>query len=354
MNSLPLSQALLRYTLPWLQLPWPLDWRSVFAVERPLVLEIGFGNGAFLREQAQEHPDLNYVGVELAWRSVQRALKRLAQTDLDNVRIVEGDAQLAVRRLFAPRSLTGVFINFSDPWPKQRHHDRRLIQPAFVRCLAQRMKAGAQLCIATDHRDYARWIAGVLRDQTAFRSAFETPFVYHLPGRRPTKYEAKALEQGRTVHYFVWCRVKQTNEVEVPVERVKAEVEDVPNVLLKGETQLAPLLGLLSTRSWRERHREVEVFIKLEAVYLELDRSSGLVEVLVKEGGLAQKLGIVITAHGGGVLLKPATFGYPRPTWGVKRALWHVANLLLEQHGALEPVNSTVGTLKARRSEVSP
>jgi len=112
MMYVPLSEAIHRYTLPWLQLDWPVDWSSVFGRSGELVLEIGFGNGGFTADLAQTHPDKCFVGIERAWGSISRLFKRLEAQGLNNVRAMEGDAAFMLDRLFAPQSLSEVYVNF--------------------------------------------------------------------------------------------------------------------------------------------------------------------------------------------------------------------------------------------------
>lgn len=340
MNPLPLSAALHRYVVPWLQLDWPLDWGRLFDASQPLVLEIGFGNGAFLLEQARAHPEYNYVGIERAWRSVHRLIKRLKQTPVANVRVLEGDAPWQLQRLFPPNALFEVFINFSDPWPKEHHHPRRLVQDHFVRLLGERLLPNGQVTIATDHTEYAAWICNVLQRQSILQPRYEPPFVHHLPNRRPTKYEAKALEQGRTIHYFVWHKAQTVEDPFVQIEKV----DSMPNVTLQGFAAIEELLATLTPQTWQENHRNVETLIKLDEIFSALDHAGGLIKVLVREGNLSQQIGISIYVQPEGtVLIKPSSFGYPRPTWGVKRAVWHIANVLLNGHEQLSVASSTVG-----------
>lgn len=340
--TITLSQAIHRYLLPWTQHDWPLDWNQLFTKSQPLVLEIGFGNGAFLLDQAINNPEKNFIGIERSWGSLQRLVKLLHKANLKNALVLDGDAVWQMEHVFAPDALSEVFINFSDPWPKERHHSRRLIQPAFIQRLSECMKMNATVTIATDHQDYAAWIQEVLASQTILESVHETPAVHQIEGRTPTKYEQKALAQGALIHYFVWHKVTATPSARTHTKKVT----DMPNVLLQGEVSSTELLDVLQHQSWMEQHQDVDIIIKVENVYQAVAGQNGMLELLVKEGSFSQQIGVLVgIEEDGKVLLKPASLGYPRPTWGVKRAIWHLANTLIQHHPQLQVKSSTVGEL---------
>jgi tRNA (guanine-N7-)-methyltransferase len=145
--------------------PAQLDPASVFATPPAEVwLEIGFGGGEHLAGQAAKHPGVGFLGAEPFLDGVAKVLTYIEEQRLANVRLRRGDARLLLEQI-APRSISRVFILFPDPWPKTRHHKRRIIQPAFLDELARVMKPGARLRFATDWADYAsRALADVLRD----------------------------------------------------------------------------------------------------------------------------------------------------------------------------------------------
>jgi len=337
--SAPLSLALHRYLVPWEVLDWPVDWPSVFARRAPLVLEAGFGNGDFLTDLARRDPATDHVGIEISWGSVQRLVRRASGANLGNVRVLQGDAAFLVEKVFAPGSLSGMYVNFSDPWRKARHHRRRLVRPDFVAVLAGRLAPGAPVTIATDHAEYADWIAEVLEGQTALEPALGATRVREFPGRRPTRYEAKALAVGTPISYFVWRRAAGLEAPPPVTERV----EPMPNVNLRGPFPSGDAFDP-ADRVYTETHRGVEVVIKVTDLYRHHDRPEWLAAVLVKEGPFQQAFGIQVLARGeNNVLVKPAGLGGPRPTWGVKRAVLRVAELVLEAHPELQLRSTTVG-----------
>lgn len=342
MMSLPLSEEIQKYTVPWLQLDWPINWQQIFGQSGDLVLEIGFGNGHFLSDMATARSDACFVGIERAWGSMRRLFKRLNALKLNHVRAIEGDAAFLLQHVFAPQSLSEIWINFSDPWPKERHHNRRLIQDTFVKILAERLKPGGEVTIATDHADYATWITDILTRQSHLQSIYNTPSVHQLPGRTPTKYEQKAIDAGVPIHYFVWRR-----ESELSVETRIQKVGNMPNIVLEGAYQreeILRLIGQATDQVWRETHRDIQVVIKMTDIYCQLPNDHGLISVMVREGELAQYFGIsLLFRKNNQLLIKLAPMGQPRPTWGVKKAVQKVADLILETHPHLWLASSTVG-----------
>jgi tRNA (guanine-N7-)-methyltransferase len=185
-------------------------WEGIFAGEvaapLPLLLEIGFGRGEFLFELARARPRTACVGVECSRKRVLKTARRLARTELRNVRLLHAPAELAVAELLPPDSLCEVWINFPDPWPKKRHQRRRLLQPAFVAALATRLVPGAGLHVATDHAPYAEWIDAVLSAEPALENRAPGRWLPEVPGRPPTAYELEWRALGRPLHFFEYRR----------------------------------------------------------------------------------------------------------------------------------------------------
>lgn len=338
MAASPLSEAILNYMVSWTKLDWPPDWGAIFGRSGPLVVEIGFGTGEFLVDLAHAHPEVNFVGIERSWVSVQRLFRRLERGGSKNVRVVHGGADFVLKRLFSVESVTQIYINFPDPWPKERHHGRRLIQPPFVQALAERLAPGGTVTVATDHGGYASWISEILEAQPFLRSGFQSPSVRELRGRKPTKYERKAQDAGVPVRYFVWRR-----EARGTLPKPVGKVGPMPNMLLEGKYDRDRLPAGFGPSSWQTDHRGVTVVIKLVAMYT--DRNGDfLVETMVKEGAFTQYFGVLVLARPGNrVLVKLSPMGQPRPTWGVKQAVGRVGEMVLAQCSGLRVAESAVG-----------
>src|SRR5262245_7035341 len=237
----PLSQSLQDYVIDWQRGPWPLPWSASFGREAPLALEIGFGNGAFLAEQALARPERDHVGLELSWTSATHLFRRLNRTGLPNVRIVLGDAEALVQSLFAPESLCEVFVNHPCPWPKSRHAGRRLLAREFLACLAERMRPEARLSVVTDHAAYARWLGEELCSQSALVSSHASVEAASPPGRTPTEHQLAAMVHSMRMRYSAGDEAARlpapsrprSHECEVPMPTLTQSGEIAPGVVFR-------------------------------------------------------------------------------------------------------------------------
>lgn len=175
--------------------------------EGPLWLEIGSGGGEHLTAQAAAHPDVTLIGCEPFLEGVAKTLGAIEDEGLENVLLLDDDVRPLLDGL-PDASLDRCFILFPDPWPKLRHHKRRIVSRENLDSLARVLKPGAELRIATDHMDYARWILRHLLVHPAFDWPARRPDDWRLPpaGHRRTRYEAKALEKGDRPLYFRFTR----------------------------------------------------------------------------------------------------------------------------------------------------
>jgi tRNA (guanine-N7-)-methyltransferase len=190
-------------------------WAAIFGADvdcaTPFVLEIGFGRGEFLTDLASRAPRVAHVGVEYSLKRVLKVARRLARTELANVRLVQSRAETAVEELVEDGSLAACWINFPDPWPKKRHARRRLLQPAFIERLASRLATGGLLEIATDDAGYAAEIDAALAGCARLENALAPhAFVRDVPGRMPTAYEQEWRAEGRPLHFWTYRRTSRT------------------------------------------------------------------------------------------------------------------------------------------------
>jgi tRNA (guanine-N7-)-methyltransferase len=182
-----------------------LDLERAFGRSAPRILEVGFGMGETTAQVAARHPENDYLGIEVHTPGVGSLLKRIAAEGLSNVRVIQHDAVQVVEKMIAPGSLDAVHIFFPDPWPKKRHHKRRLIQPPFVALLASRLKGGACLHVATDWEDYAQQILDVLSAEPTLVNT--APGFAPRPEWRPrTKFEARGVKLGHRVWDILFRR----------------------------------------------------------------------------------------------------------------------------------------------------
>jgi tRNA (guanine-N7-)-methyltransferase len=185
--------------------PAPLDFPRAFGRGAPTILEIGFGMGETTAEIAQAHPEVNYLGIEVHSPGVGSLLRQVEARGLANLRIVQHDAMDVVEHMLAPASVDGVFVFFPDPWPKKRHHKRRLIQPPFVHALALRLKPGGLLHLATDWHEYAVQMLDVLRSEPLLENTAED-FAPRPLYRPMTKFEQRGLRLGHGVWDLLFRR----------------------------------------------------------------------------------------------------------------------------------------------------
>lgn len=181
----------------------PLDLDAVFGRRAPHILEIGFGMGETSATIAEANPQNDYIGVEVHTPGVGSLCKLISEKNLSNQRIIQHDAVEVLRDMIVPGSLDGVHIFFPDPWPKARHHKRRLIQPPLVATLASRLKPGGYIHCATDWENYAVQMLEVLSGEPQLQNTAEG--YAPRPDYRPlTKFEQRGLRLGHGVWDLVF------------------------------------------------------------------------------------------------------------------------------------------------------
>lgn len=193
-----LHHLLANYLLPQSEGIW--DFASIFANSNPVIVEIGFGMGASLFEMAKKTPEYNFVGIEVHLAGLGSLAADLADGHLTNVRLANFDAMQAFAENIADASLTGVQIFFPDPWPKKKHHKRRLIQSKFVNLVSSKLKPSGILHCATDWESYAEHILDVLNAERSLRNLSLNDNYVDRPDARPmTKFERRGIKLGHGV-----------------------------------------------------------------------------------------------------------------------------------------------------------
>ena len=184
-----------------------LNLETLFGNDHPVIMEIGFGNGDATWQMALAHPEENYLGVEVHRPGVGHLLLKLEENGIGNVRIACEDAVELIRQRIPRGSLAGVRIYFPDPWPKKRHHKRRIIQAPFIGLLAEKMQAGGILHMATDWEQYAEYMLEVMHNSRDFENLAQDGKVCPKPEWRPaTKYEKRGERLGHSVFDLVFRR----------------------------------------------------------------------------------------------------------------------------------------------------
>lgn len=178
--------------------PTPLDLDHVFGRPAPKILEIGFGMGETTAAIAAAHPGNDYLAIEVHSPGVGALLKLIEAQQLTNIRIIQHDAAEVLNHMLPVESLAGVHIFFPDPWPKKRHHKRRLVQPPMISLIVSRMAPGACLHLATDWQEYAEQMLEVLTAEPSLTNTAAN-FAPRPESRPQTKFETRGLRLGHKV-----------------------------------------------------------------------------------------------------------------------------------------------------------
>ena len=177
-----------------------LDFDHLFGRTAPTTLEIGFGNGETLVQQASENPEMNYIGIEVHEPGVGHCLLCAREAGLENLRLIAHDAIDALQHQVPNNSLQRINLYFPDPWPKKRHHKRRIVQSSFLALCADRLKVDGALHVATDWANYAEHIDTLVKDLKQFAVAERREHDGDQPLDRPrTKFEQRGLQQGHRI-----------------------------------------------------------------------------------------------------------------------------------------------------------
>lgn len=298
----------------WQELARPVDWAAQFGRAAPLSLEIGSGNGEFLARTASEHPERNYVGVDLRWACIKRTLRNLAKVaggDDDrskgrgNVRLVMEDARPSVERLFAPRSLEQVFVLFPCPWRKEKHEHHRLLRHSFLELLNNRLVDGGEALLVTDWTPFRDWTL-VQAEGTGLRAEARD-----VEARLGTKYERKWHGRGQRAFHEV--RLVKEEHRDAPV------LEDIP--------LNPPHLARIDPDRLELDEVTGPITITFKESVRDRERGIVMVRTVVVEGPLTQQFWITIARAGDGSWwIVPARGCQTVPTAGVQQALEHVAD----------------------------
>ncbi|MGE8546129.1 MAG: tRNA (guanosine(46)-N7)-methyltransferase TrmB [Alcaligenes sp.] len=210
----PSQEEALARLLPQWSVPYrdgTLNLEATFGNANPVILEIGFGMGETTQKIAQARPGDNFLGVEVFNAGVGALLKRIDENQISNIRIIQHDAVEVVRDMIRPGTLAGIHIYFPDPWPKKRHHKRRLVQPPFIQLLVSRLQKGGYIHCATDWENYAEQMLEVLSAEPMLSNTHEA--YAPRPDFRPlTKFENRGLRLG----HGVWDLIFTRNDEPVP------------------------------------------------------------------------------------------------------------------------------------------
>lgn len=186
----------------------PADWQAIFGNDNDLALEIGCGVGDFILQTALEQPQRNFIAVDFYNKGCYKTCRRIDKHKLANVRVVRDEARSFVTRFIPQESLSAVYINCPDPWPKKKHRKRRLVGKEFLTFLLPYLKPGGDFFFATDFDDYGIDVAGLLPGLEAYENMLAPDLYRHeLAGYHLSKYMRKFMAEGKKI-YFVHYRKK--------------------------------------------------------------------------------------------------------------------------------------------------
>lgn len=176
------------------------DLNALFTQAGPVYLEVGFGMGDSLLAMAQRYPERNYLGIEVHRPGVGRLLNLISQYEVKNLRVMTTDAVEVLSKYIADCSLDGFYLFFPDPWPKKRHHKRRILQPQFAQLITRKLKVGGIFHMATDWEHYAHWSMEILKNTPGLiNTALDGGFAPDQGDRPPTKFERRGVKLGHGV-----------------------------------------------------------------------------------------------------------------------------------------------------------
>jgi tRNA (guanine-N7-)-methyltransferase len=296
----------LKPLIPWPLLRRPPAWKAIFPESSRLHVEIGFGLGDFLVEQALAHPHWGIVGIETGWMSIRRTLRKIALAEVSNVKLVQMDARAALERFFENGSVTSLDSLFPCPWPKKRHSRYRLFSTDFLRLLNSRLVWGGNIRIVTDHKGYSDWM-----DAQAAGTGFDLRR-QTIPPMYDTKYERKWQDLGQ--EHFYELRLVKKDHQSMPIK------EDIPL-----ETRM---IRSFNHDAFKPSGSRGKIVAEFKDYIFDPVRRRAMLRTLVMEDGFKQDFWIEICELEGTWHIRPAKGCGLIPTVGAQQALdlvWEAA-----------------------------
>jgi len=278
----------------------PTDWSVEFANDRPLEVEIGFGNGEYLERLSRQNPGINFVGFEQYCERIVRTLRKLSRTGLDNVRVLRLDARAGFERYFNPKTISLVHCLYPPPWPKKSDAKHRLFTTDFLKLVNSRLIDGGVLKVVTDHHPYIDWIKENIQD-TGFSVEFK-----NIQAGYDTKFEKKWVDGGQSEFYELLL----TKQSHIPV----ALKEDI--------TLQSYLLDHFDPDHFGFKDYSNEgIAVSFKEILYDAKKQVALVHVIACDGPLSQNIRIVIAHSPKGWRVNLAEGTMLMPTLAVSQAL---------------------------------
>lgn len=314
--------------LAWRRQSFPVDWDEEFGASGALVLEVGFGDGRFTVRRAGAEPGRRFVGLEVSSVSLQRALKRVKRTGVDNVRIAKVGAEFGLRQLFALGSLEAIVVNFPDPWPKEKHERHRLLKRSFFELAATRLRPGGEIRLATDHLAYLEFALQEAKASGLFEASFPEPPADVFE----TKYALKWRDQGIPLNYAVFTLTGDATPAPDHTFPHLERPRDMPHALLSGTLPSAAPLSKIVTAYGGGHvvlHEAAAVMPELTPTAAAGARGRWLVRATIEEPDIKQQLLVLVQQRQlGEVIVRLESFGDPVITPAVRGAVHAVTEWL--------------------------
>ncbi len=187
----------------------PIDTEELFGNDKLCALEVGFGDGDFLIETADLRPDINFIGIEIKKKRFNKAVKKALRGKVPNVKFLHMDANIASAEVFKPDTFNEIYINFPDPWPKDKHEKNRILKVEFLSKLSKVLKPDGKLEIVSDHRSYIQETLDAFKQLSVFINNYAEPgYRNESEGRLETKFEKGFREEGRKIYYLMFTNSK--------------------------------------------------------------------------------------------------------------------------------------------------
>ncbi len=188
----------------------PTDWQAIFGNNHPVALEIGCGIGDFIALTAAEHPETNFIAIDFYNKGCYKTCRRIDVQNLKNIRVLREEARQFIAERIPKSSLTAVYINCPDPWPKKKHRKRRLVNRAFMEFLQSYLMPGADFFFATDFDDYGIDVAGMMTSLDSFKNILAPDLFRHeMEGYHLSKYMKKFMAEGKKIYFVHYRKTKE-------------------------------------------------------------------------------------------------------------------------------------------------
>lgn len=262
---------------------YPLSWDEIFQCQAPLIIEVGFGNGDFLANEAKQNADMHFVGIDYSLGSTERLQKRLLKFAINNVRIINHDARFVLRELFPNNSVEHVIMNFPDPWPKKRHRERRMLQPSFINTLGAVLKMKGTFELVTDQL----WLAQNAHHLFNKSSSFTTNDIESNPKRTlVTKYEKKWRDSGSGIYHLLSIKQKHAS-----ITRILEDAQ-MPHVIISKEIVPNQVQQLMNFE-----HSELNKLFVIKEIFSDFNSNNYLLRLITNDYDFQQAFYVLITRH---------------------------------------------------------